>query len=180
MNDRFTLKIQGLRKMVDRMDFRAPLSNTLGKFIRASGETIAGEARAATPVDNGTLRASIVSNYTEEPGFYSAVIGSNVSYAPYMEFGTGTQHDHPNWPRKPHKVAPEALVAWATRKLRGTGKDGQPLTPEALARRAAFAIMARGGLKPRRMLRNAFNRLGPYVIEGLGRITRGIINGRTG
>jgi hypothetical protein len=70
------------------------------------------------------------------------------NYAAYMEFGTGLRHDHPNWPRKPHIVPPMALGPWAARKSRG-GEDFNPFT-------IARAITRRGGLKPRRYMRNPF------------------------
>ena len=161
------LKIKGLKAMVDRMDFQGPLETTLGKYIQSAGETIAGSARAKAPVDVGTLRASINSQYKHEGAVFTAVIGTNVEYAPYMEYGTGTQHDHPNWPRNPHRVSPSALVGWASRKLRGGEGD-----PQQLAAKAAFSIMRKGGLKPRRFLRGSFEELEPQILAGIRTIIR--------
>lgn len=162
------LKIKGLKAMVDRMDFQEPLERTLGKFIQSAGETVAGSARAKAPVDVGTLRSSINAQYSQEGSLFQSVIGTNLHYAPYMEYGTGTQHDHPNWPRNPHRVSPAALEAWASRKMRGGGD----MDPQQLAAKAAYSIMRNGGLKPRRFLRGSFEQLEPQILAGIRTIIR--------
>ena len=161
------LKIKGLKAMVDRMDFQDPLERTLGKYIQTAGETIAGSARSKAPVDVGTLRSSINAQYRHEGALFQSVIGTNLHYAPYMEFGTGTQHDHPNWPRNPHRIPPGALEGWATRKLRSSEAD-----PKQMAARAAYSIMRNGGLKPRRFLRSSFEELQPQILDGIRTIIR--------
>lgn len=171
--DIFEAKVEGLKNLADRLDYSGPFSNSLGRYVAAAGETVAGTARSFAPVDNGTLRSSITSQYREaEPGLYIATIGTNIKYAPYMEYGTGTQHDHPNWPRNPHTVSPRALLAWATRHLRNNASG---LTPESLAFLVARAITKAGGLKPRRFLRGAMERLGPGISSGMNRVIERII-----
>lgn len=167
------MKIDGLKNLADRLDYSGSFSNSLGIYVQQAGEAVAGTARAFAPVDVGVLRGSINSQYKElEPGLYIATIGTNVKYAPYMEYGTGTQHDHPNWPRNPHTVSPRALLGWATRVLRNTSSA---LTPEGLAFVVARAITKRGGLKPRRFLRGALERLGPGISSGMNRVIQRII-----
>lgn len=160
------LKITGLTNMVNRMDFQQPLEATLGRFIQHAGETVAGSARSKAPVDVGTLRASINAQFKAENGVFTSVVGSNVFYAPFMEYGTGTQHDHPNWPRKPHRIPPGVLDAWAERKLRG-GAEG---TPEELGNMVRMRIMRKGGLKPRRFLRSSFEELQMTISSGVRKI----------
>lgn len=78
------------------------------KFTDRSGETMAafraacargliavgiaaeGYAKAITPVDTGRLRNSISHAATED----AAYIGTNVEYAPYVEFGTSRNKAH--------------------------------------------------------------------------------------
>ncbi|MFC6825669.1 HK97 gp10 family phage protein [Halopelagius fulvigenes] len=77
------------------------LSRSLQKFLdilmdeveRAVGDIallIEREAKKRAPVDTGTLRASIghVVNAIGE-GYFEAIIGTNVEYAPAVEFGRG-------------------------------------------------------------------------------------------
>ena len=171
--DIFEAKVEGLKNLAERLDYSGSFNNSLGRYVQSAGETVAGTARSFAPVDNGTLRSSINSQFTNpEPGLFIATIGTNVSYAPYMEYGTGTQHDHPNWPRNPHTVSPRALLAWATRKLRGSASG---LTAETLAFLVARAITRQGGLKPRRFLRGAMERLMPGISAGMNRVIERII-----
>jgi hypothetical protein len=55
-------------------------------------------------VDTGRLRASITPDVREARDGYEGIVGSNVFYAPYAEFGT-----RPHWPPK------GALIPWAPR-----------------------------------------------------------------
>jgi HK97 gp10 family phage protein len=45
-------------------------------------------AKQLCPVDTGRLRSSIAMRLEAEAGRLIAVIGTNVEYAPYVEFGT--------------------------------------------------------------------------------------------
>lgn len=51
------------------------------------GEYIEGDAKLRCPVDLGNLRNSI--NYKVDENELSVIIGTNVEYAAYVEFGTG-------------------------------------------------------------------------------------------
>jgi len=46
-------------------------------------------AKQNAPVDTGRLRASITPGVSETSDGAEGVVGSNVEYAPYQEFGTG-------------------------------------------------------------------------------------------
>ena len=46
-------------------------------------------AKDLTPVDTGTLRNSITHRVETKGKMIMVIIGSNVHYAPYVEFGTG-------------------------------------------------------------------------------------------
>lgn len=52
------------------------------------GLKIEAEAKKRCPVDTGRLRASI---NTQLQGDYKVRVGSNVEYAPYVEYGTENQ-----------------------------------------------------------------------------------------
>jgi phage gpG-like protein len=55
-------------------------------------------------VDTGRLRASITPSVSTEGADVIGVVGSNLSYAPAVEYGT-----------QPHSVAPEMVETWAQR-----------------------------------------------------------------
>lgn len=57
----------------------------LKRGLKSVGETAVGYAKEATPVDTGRLRNS--EDYAVEG--HDVYIGTNVEYAPYIEFGHG-------------------------------------------------------------------------------------------
>lgn len=139
-----------IRKLRDDGFIREPLRVALTKVGRHA-ET---EAKQRAPVAYGRLRASITHAIVDEQDMISVDVGivgitQDLRYAWGMEYGTGTQTDHPTWPRKPHAVSPGALLNW--RPIRRAPEDAR----WALAVSAARAITLRGGLKPRRFLRGA-------------------------
>lgn len=52
-------------------------------------------AKRLAPVDTGRLRASIAWQIERHHGRLSAVVGTNVEYAIYQEFGTSRMAAHP-------------------------------------------------------------------------------------
>jgi HK97 gp10 family phage protein len=57
--------------------------------LRTAGIMVQNRARQLAPVDTGRLRSSIVSKVTQSTGSAEAIeVGTNVEYAPYVEFGT--------------------------------------------------------------------------------------------
>lgn len=98
------------------------------------------DAKILAPVDSDSLRASITPEVRTDGKTLEGVVGSVLTYAPYMETGTGTPAGH-----APHYPPPDALETWASRH---GFKNGM-----AVAR----AIWRRGGLKPRAYLQTAFD-----------------------
>lgn len=65
------------------------LTMGLHNALAQAGEIVRAEAVMNCPVDTGRLRVSIVSNVEGN----HADIGTNVEYAQYIEFGTGSKGD---------------------------------------------------------------------------------------
>lgn len=61
------------------------LQNAVERGLKACGEVAVGYAQDKCPVDTGRLRGSITYAVDGEDCY----IGTNVEYAPYIEFGTG-------------------------------------------------------------------------------------------
>ena len=144
---RIEVRIERLNQVVQKLNLERPAVQVLEQYLRAAATTVMGEAKRRAPVDVGTLRTSINTRVETQGTTVIAGIGSNLKYAPFMEYGTGLVHDHPSWPREEHLVGPSRLQAWAQRKGRGGG--------EFNAYSVAAAIRKRGGLMPRRYLRGA-------------------------
>lgn len=115
-----------------------------------------GEVKAARemPVDTGNLRASMRYEVGSVDGVpLWAAVGTNVEYAPYMEYGTGLLCDGPNPSGRRHWPPAAALDVWARRHGFESGAQ------------VAVAIGRRGGLRPRRFLRNSFDRSQQRIVR---------------
>jgi HK97 gp10 family phage protein len=76
--------------MESKWNDKEVLENIRGKILDAlevSGALVEGSAKDIVPVDTGNLKGSIVHKVNESD--LSVTIGTNVEYAPYIEFGTG-------------------------------------------------------------------------------------------
>ena len=72
--------------------------------MRDSTLFVTRDAKINAPVDSGRLRASITPEVRTAGETVEGVVGSNVTYAPYVELGT-----RPHWPPL------AALEVWARR-----------------------------------------------------------------
>lgn len=116
----------------------------LRDFFKKAGIYVSDAAKQGAPVDTGRLRASLTYVVDEGEPPQQVAIGTNVEYAPYMEFGTGTMSDGPDGAKGRHWPPGDALDVWASRHGYESGSQ------------VARIIGMRGGLEPRRYLRNAF------------------------
>jgi len=132
------LQVEGLERVLRKVDPKL-LAGPLRRFFDRAGITVRNAAAKRAPVDTGRLRASLAYEVDPAPLPLWAKVGTNVEYAPYMEFGTGVFAEGEGGGR--HWPPGEALSAWA-------GKHGF-----ASGFAAAAAIGKRGGLEPRRYLR---------------------------
>lgn len=66
----------------------AELFEKLDQALDYCGFVAAGYAKLDCPVDTGNLRSKIGHTTIVEKNDFSCYIGTNVEYAPYVEFGT--------------------------------------------------------------------------------------------
>ena len=74
------MAIENLDKLISKLE----KLNDVNQAMEQACILVENEAKIKCPVDNGLLRNSIT-HYIELVG----VVGTNVEYAPYVEFGTG-------------------------------------------------------------------------------------------
>lgn len=123
---------------------------------------VSRDAKINAPVDTGKLRSSITTEvFTKQSLFggniLTGVVGTNLTYAPYMEFGTGVFAG-----KKPHRPKAVYLEQWARRHKAG-------------AYQVANAIAIRGGLKPRRYFQKAADKNRDKVREMIENAVSGIV-----
>lgn len=147
------INVQGLDRTVAQLQNMQLWAAPLRKGLDKAGFIVESEAKKNAPVDRGTLRASITHEVEQATVPRHVRVGSSLGYAPLMEYGTGRQGDGPS-PSSGHFPPPSALAGWADRH----GMAGEEF---AIAR----AIARRGGLRPRRYLRNALDTCQDRVIS---------------
>jgi HK97 gp10 family phage protein len=76
------------------------ISTQAEKGMQKIGNIIATQAKLLAPVKTGRLRRSIASRVEREGDDIKVVIGTNLEYAPFVEYGTGIFTTHPDGGRQ--------------------------------------------------------------------------------
>jgi phage gpG-like protein len=138
-----TAKLIGADALHRKLTRPTWLTGPAGAFLDAWRFFVERGAKGRAPVWRGHLRRGITSERDQAAFPLWAAVGTNVPYARPMEFGTGTQSDDPAGGGGRHWPPGQALEPWA--RAHG-GLSGYA---------DAAAIGRRGGLRPRRYLRDA-------------------------
>ena len=72
---------------------KGELEKVLPKILESWGVVAEGYAKLNCPVDTGRLRNSITHERNDKEGYVQ--VGTNVEYAPYVEYGTSRQSAQP-------------------------------------------------------------------------------------
>lgn len=136
--------LEGLQEFLQKSNPQL-LAQPLRQFLQRSVITVQGKARENAPVDTGRLRSSIATEIDSSTPPHWGQIGTNVSYAKPMEYGTGRLSDAPDSQGGVHWPPGDALQTWASRHGFKSGYQ------------VARIIGKRGGLKPRKYLRKALS-----------------------
>lgn len=146
-SDKVTFRLSGFKE-AERKLTPALAAQPVRRFMTKWAVSTQSDAKRGTPVNDGRLRASEVYEIESTPPDQIpsyARVGTNDETGPFIEGGTGTQADLPGGTGRRHWPPAAALEPWAL-KHGTTGKS------------VAFFIGRRGGLKPKRFLRNAFDK----------------------
>lgn len=101
-----TLRIEGLETLQKALTDPELVKGPIKDALTRAGHTVEIRAKEKVPSDRGTLKASIVPMVEET----RVVIGTNLKYAPAIEFGS-----------RPHFPPPLAIEGWV---WRNRGKFG--------------------------------------------------------
>lgn len=122
------VKVEGLNKLLKKLDgLGGSIPQSMQKAMLRGGAVFEAGAKEHCPVDTGQLRESI---HTEAQSENTVTVGTNVQYAPYVEYGTGPKGD----PSVPHTTK----KSWRYQDAEGNWhtSHGQPPQPYM---RTAFA-----------------------------------------
>lgn len=97
----------------------AEMKAAVARALERVGKEMETRAAALAPVDTGNLRGSIDHKVSEQ----TVYVGSNASYAAYVEYGTGYYSTHPDGGTSKDK--------WAYYdELKGKWRTGYPQQPQ--------------------------------------------------
>ena len=163
----FTIDITGTNAVLKRLNqLDTQLKKDIKNEVNASALKIQSDAKKLAPVNLGTLRNSIyLVEQSKDNNSYLFGVGASVSYAPYIEFGTGGKVSIPNgfedyaiqFKNKKGGTFKEmvlALTEWVQKKgiaSSGKGKNSS----KSVAYMIALSIL-RKGLRPQPFLIPAF------------------------
>ncbi len=80
------LEVKGLKELQKKLVKEVvlqPFNEGIKKIVLA----LQREVMVATPVDTGRLRASVTPKLTEENGVFQGIVGTWVTYSPFIEYG---------------------------------------------------------------------------------------------
>lgn len=80
----YEVKVLNLDEVIS--DFEALEDIDMTQLLRQAGVLVQDEAKRNVPAKSGTLRNSITHYLLDDK---TVVVGSNLNYAPYVEYGTG-------------------------------------------------------------------------------------------
>jgi len=149
------IKIEGLEEVERKFAGAGDVvAGEINKGMNRSVQRVLTDVKKGTPVDTGRLRSSMTGVVEGRGSEIRGIVGTNVSYAPYSEYGT-----RPHWPPL------AALEVWARRH--GTTAF---VVARGIARHGTKAYeMFRKGLEENvRWIENEFNEVGKRIAERLG------------
>lgn len=160
--DSVTFNIYGFDKLIERfhkLDVKA--KTQLKDEVNASALRIQSNAKRNAPVNLGSLRNSIYLKEQSDNKKFVYIVGTDVKYAPYIEFGTGGKVTIPagysdyasqfkNKQGGKFKEMVLALTEWVLKKGIASGKQSK-----SVAYAIAISIL-RKGIRPQPFLIPAF------------------------
>lgn len=149
-------KIIGLPELRDKLEnpewLHKPTRNFLAKWAsRVQRETVKRFERGPGGwIDTAETRKSVTHEIDSEPFPMFARVGSNRDQFRWGEYGTGLLSEDPESPKTRHWPPGDALEEWAAKR----GMTGHQV---------ARIIGIRGGIAPRRMLRDSVEAVEPEI-----------------
>jgi HK97 gp10 family phage protein len=160
--DSVTFNITGIDKLIEKFHkLDAKIKSDLKDEVNASALKIQSNAKKLAPVNLGSLRNSIYLKETSDNKKFVYTVGTNVKYAPYIEFGTGGKVTIPpgysdfasqfkNKEGGKFKEMVLALTEWVLKKGIASGKQSR-----SVAYAIAISIL-RKGIRPQPFLIPAY------------------------
>ena len=131
------VKLNGVSRAKSRVKALKQISQKqIAEGVNRAAAIVEGGAKADCPVDTGLLRGSIHITPADVKGSsISAQVGTNVEYAPYVEFGTGARGGY-NYPTKMKLHYSKDVAGQAAQPFLGRSLNDNKNTVAAIIRGA--------------------------------------------
>jgi len=168
----FTFDITNISEVLGKLQsFDKKVQQDVKNEVNASALNIQSGAKRLAPVNLGQLRNSIYLKEQKVDKGFVFTVGSNASYAPYVEFGTGGKVSIPAGFEQlasgfkgkkagTFKDMVQALTLWVRRKGIGGGND------KSIAYAIAINILKKG-MRPQPFLIPSFETEKPKMINNI-------------
>jgi HK97 gp10 family phage protein len=168
----FTFDITNISEVLGKLQsFDKKVQQDVKDEVNASALNIQSGAKRLAPVNLGQLRNSIYLKEQKVDKGFVFTVGSNASYAPYVEFGTGGKVSIPAGFEElasgfkgkkagTFKDMVQALTLWVRRKGIGGGND------KSIAYAIAISILKKG-MRPQPFLIPSFETEKPKMINNI-------------
>jgi HK97 gp10 family phage protein len=168
----FTFDITNISEILGKLQsFDKKVQQDVKDEVNASALNIQSGAKRLAPVNLGQLRNSIYLKEQKVDKGFVFTVGSNASYAPYVEFGTGGKVSIPAGFEQlasgfkgkkagTFKDMVQALTLWVRRKGIGGGND------KSIAYAIAISILKKG-MRPQPFLIPSFETEKPKMINNI-------------
>jgi HK97 gp10 family phage protein len=168
----FTFDITNISEVLGKLQsFDKKVQQDVKDEVNASALNIQSGAKRLAPVNLGQLRNSIYLKEQKVDKGFVFTVGSNASYAPYVEFGTGGKVSIPAGFEQlasgfqgkkagTFKDMVQALTLWVRRKGIGGGND------KSIAYAIAISILKKG-MRPQPFLIPSFETEKPKMINNI-------------
>jgi HK97 gp10 family phage protein len=175
----FTFDITNISEVLGKLQsFDKKVQQDVKDEVNASALNIQSGAKRLAPVNMGQLRNSIYLKEQKVDKGFVFTVGSNASYAPYVEFGTGGKVSIPAGFEElasgfkgkksgTFKDMVEALTLWVRRKGIGGSND------KSIAYAIAISILKKG-MRPQPFLIPSFETEKPKLIKNILNVLKNV------
>lgn len=113
---KINVNLAGFKEFREKLEYAPEVLRHVSKKMLDRGTgIIEAKAKQKVPIDNGYLKGSI----TRKVSLTTGRVGTNIKYAPYMEYGTGIYSEYPGAPKTPIRPKRGKYIVFRPKSSKG-------------------------------------------------------------